>query len=271
MEYIDRSFHSSQSRIIMHSRSLTLLLFGVLAVGCTTAQTSNTARTSTEQLLISNAVDRALDKVDFQAFSGRAVYLEEKYIDCVDKNYVIASLRHRLLASGATLVAADAAEVIVEARSGGVGTASSESFVGTPEIALPGMLTIPEVRLITRTKQEGAAKIGLVAYDAATKRVLGPGGQSLAQSDNNLWYAAGVGPWRSGSLKQDVLRSTTGRAAWSRETLPHYVAFNPMPPAAEPSRIQITGAEEPGKLPPAEAPGELPADTGSAKVQVTQP
>jgi hypothetical protein len=253
----------------MQFRLFTVLLAGALAGGCTSVQTSNTARTSTEQLLISNAVDRALDKVDFQAFSGRDVYLEEKYIDCVDKNYVIASLRHRLLANGATLVAAaDAAQIVVEARSGGVGTSSSESFVGTPEIALPGMLTIPEVRLITRTRQEGAAKIGLVAYDATTKQVLGPGGQSLAQSDNNLWYAAGVGPWRSGSLKEDVLRSTTGRAAWSREVLPHYVAFNPPPAAAgEPGRIQITGAEEPEPAPPASA----PVDAGTAEVEWAQP
>jgi len=133
------------------------------------------------------------------------------------------------------------------------------------------MLTIPEVRFVTRTRQEGAAKIGLVAYDATTKQVLGPGGQSLAQSDNNLWYAAGIGPVRSGSLKQDVLRSTTGRAAWSRETLPHYVAFNPMPPAAEPNHIQITGAEQPEKLPPAELPAEMPVEAGSAKVEATQP
>lgn len=255
----------------MQLRLIAILGPGLLALGCTATATSNTARTSTEQLLISNAVDRALDKVDFQPFAGRTVYLEEKYIDCVDKNYVIASLRHRLLATGATLVAAaDTAEIVVEARSGGVGTASSESFVGTPEIALPGMLTIPEVKMITRTRQEGAAKIGLVAYETATKRVLGPGGQALAQSDNNLWYAAGVGPFRSGSLKQDVARSTTGRAAWSRETLPHYVAFNPMPPAAEPSRIQITGAEAPSLAPAAEIPGELPAEAeaGAAKVQV---
>lgn len=253
----------------MRIRLLVIMGLCVLPLGCTTAVTSNTARTSTEQLLISNAVDRALDKVDFQPFAGRTVYLEEKYIDCVDKNYVIASLRHRLLTTGATLVAAaDTAEIVVEARSGGVGTATSESFLGTPEIALPGMLTIPEVKMITRTRQEGAAKIGLVAYETATKRVLGPGGQALAQSDNNLWYAAGVGPFRSGSLKQDVARSTTGRAAWSHPTVPHYVAFNPPPLAAEPSRIQITGAEEPSPAPAAEVPSELPAEAGAAKVQL---
>jgi hypothetical protein len=249
-----------------------MALFAVaVAGGCTTTQTSNTARTSTEQLLISNAVDRALDKVDFQPFNGRTVYLEEKYVDCVDKNYVIASLRHRLLASAATLVAAaDGADVIVEARSGGVGTATSESFVGTPEIALPGMLTIPEVKMITRTRQEGAAKIGLVAYETSTKRILGPGGQTLAQSDNNLWYAAGVGPLRSGSLKQDVARSTTGRAAWHRESVPHYVAFNPAPAqlhAEEPARIQFTGAQaaEPAPKPSA------PLDAPPATIEAEQP
>ena len=178
----------------MKTRLTAALVAAALAAGCTTTQTSNTPRTATEQLLISNAVDQALDKVDFQPSRGRTVYLEEKYVDCVDKNYVIASLRHRLLAAGASLVpAADGAEVVVEARSGAVGTASAESFLGTPEIVLPGMLTIPEVRLMTRTRQEGAAKIGLVAYETATKRVLGPGGQSLATADNNLWYAAGIG------------------------------------------------------------------------------
>jgi hypothetical protein len=131
------------------------------------------------------------------------------------------------------------------------------------------MLTIPEVRMMTRTRQEGAAKIGLVAYDATTKQVLGPGGQSLAQADNNLWYAVGVGPFRSGSLKEDVRRSTTGRAAWSRETMPHYVAFNPLLPAPtdEPSRIQITGAVEPQPAPPASA----PEDAGTAELEWAKP
>ncbi|MFO1095601.1 MAG: DUF6655 family protein [Planctomycetaceae bacterium] len=241
----------------MQTRRFIALLAAASACGCTTTATSNTARTSTEQLLISNAVDQALDKVDFQPFAGHAIYLEEKYIDCVDKNYVIASLRHRFLTAGATLVAAaDTAEIIVEARSGGVGTATSDSFIGTPELVLPGMLTLPEVRMITRTRQEGAAKIGIVAYNAKTKQVLGPGGQALAQSDNTLWYAAGVGPFRSGSLKSDVARSTTGRGAWSRETVPHYVAFNvPASSEDEPGRIQITGAEQQAEpAPPPSAP-----------------
>jgi hypothetical protein len=120
---------------------------------------------------------------------------------------------------------------------------------------------------MTRTRQEGAAKIGLVAYETATKRVLGPGGQSLATADNNLWYAAGIGPLRTGSLKKDVLRSTTGRAAWSRESVPHFVAFSPAPAATEePGRIQITGAEQAEPAPRPSAPVNAPpAGTGSAQ------
>src|SRR5262245_2018420 len=249
----------------MQTKLLIVLLAGSLTCGCTTTATSNTARTSTEQLLISNAIDQALDKIDFQPFAGHAIYLEEKYVDCVDKNYVIASLRHRLMAAGATVVpAADAAEIVVEARSGGVGTATSDSFIGTPEIVLPGMLTLPEVRMITRTRQEGAAKIGIVAYNNKTKQILGPGGQSLAQSADTLWYAAGVGPFRSGSLKADVARSTTGPGAVSRASIPPYVAFN-VPTSSETDergRIQITGAEQQAQpAPPPSAP--VGKDTGT--------
>jgi hypothetical protein len=226
--------------------------------GCTTAQTTNTARTATEQLLVSNAVDYSLDKVDFRPFAGQSVYLEEKYIDCVDKSYVIASLRHRLLAAGAKLAdKPESAEIVVEARSGGVGTITSQSFVGVPEIVLPGMITLPEVRLMTRTRQEGTAKIGIAAYDAQSRQALGPGGQALASVDDANWYVAGVGPWRSGLLKQEIARGSTGRAAMSQTRIPPYVTFqspgaSPATESTEPGRIQITGGTVSQPAPPAE-------------------
>ena len=214
-------------------------------------------------MLISNAVDHALDKVDFQPFAGRAVYLEEKYVDCIDKNYVIASIRHRLMNTGATLVdAADAAEIVVEPRTGAVGTVSSESFVGVPEIALPGVVTLPEVRLLTRTRQSGSAKVGLVAYDAKSKQPLGPGGQSLASSDNSNWFVVGVGPYRSGTLKQEEIQATSGRAAWRRETVPKFVTFSsPSSVNTEPNRIQFTGGSDP-------QPAAGQEDVSAAKVVV---
>ncbi|MFQ5733638.1 MAG: DUF6655 family protein [Planctomycetaceae bacterium] len=200
----------------------------LLVAGCTTARTSNTARTSTEQLLISSSVDRALAKVDFRPFAHRAIYLEEKYLDAVDKSYIAASVRHQMLHAGSRLVAKpEDAELIVEIRSGGVGTETRETFLGMPAISVPGPLpvSLPEVRLLSRTSQTGTAKIGLVAYDARTRAAMGTGGVVLSQSNDNNWYVMGIGPWRSGSVRKDVARQDRRRHETAR--LPAIVAFTP--------------------------------------------
>jgi hypothetical protein len=143
-----------------------------------------------------------------------------------------------------------------------VGTTTSESFVGVPEIVLPGTVTLPEVRLVNRSRQEGIARIGITAYDAKSGQALGPGGQTMAKMDDNNWYVAGVGPWKSGLLKSEVARSTTGRAAWTRERIPAFVTFNtPASGMLEPAPIQFTGGSEPQPAPTAE-PKPMPAPSG---------
>ncbi|MEW4488023.1 DUF6655 family protein [Thalassoglobus sp. JC818] len=213
---------------------LSLVLFSGL--GCATATTSNTARTSTEQLLITNAVDQSLDKIDFRPFRGHAVFLNDKYADCVDKNYVIASVRHRILQSGARLVdSADKSEITVELRTGAVGTASSNSFIGVPEIVLPGVVTLPEVRFAERKKQSGTAKIGLVAFETGSGMALGTGGQALAQSEDSNWFVVGAGPFRSGNVKGEISSSTTGQAAVRYTQIPKIITFA----APDPSGTQL--------------------------------
>ena len=227
---------------------LTIPLTGLL-FGCTTPSTSNTARTAVEQLLISSAVDQSLNKVDFRPFGGHAVHLSDAYIDAVDKAYIVGSVRHRLLNAGAQLVdKPEEADIVVEIRSGGVGTNTADTFVGTPEIALPGMVTIPEMKIAERTRQSGLAKLGLVAYDAKTKQVLGTGGTSLSEATDNNWYIGGVGPFRGGSLKRELARSTSGAAAETRNTLPATVAFTgPKRSPEEPQKIQFASGSEPAE------------------------
>lgn len=247
-------------------------LFIPLAAGCTTTSTSNTARTATEQLLISNAVDHALDKVDFAPFANRAVYLDENYIDCVDKSYVLASVRHRLLHAGAALVPEpENAEIVMELRAGAVGTTLSDSFVGVPEITVPGMLTLPEIRMMSRSRQEGTAKLGIVAYDAHTGRILGPGGMSVAQSTDSNWYVAGVGPYRNGTLKEEMRHSTTGRASWSKESIPEFVTFDAPPHHIQPRDIQLTsGVDMTDHQPaPESAPESRPQPVVNAHAEVS--
>ena len=182
-----------------------LTCFGLLALaatGCASTTTSNTARTGNEQLLISSAIDRAMSSVRFTDFADFAVFIDEKYLDSVDKGYLVGEIRHKVLQGGGRLVAkADDADIVLEPRSGGIGTDTEETYIGIPAIGVPGMpFELPEVKFAQRATQLGTAKIGLVAYDAKTGRSLGRGGKATALSHANDTYVMGIGPFRSGSV-----------------------------------------------------------------------
>lgn len=225
-----------------------LLIAGCLAatVGCASTVTSNTARTAKEQMLLSNAVDRSLNKVDFTPLDGQTVYVEEKYLDSVDKPYIVGSIRHRVMRAGGRIVdKAEDASIAMEIRSGGVGTDTSESYLGTPEIALPGMLTVPEIRLVEKKSQFGYAKIGLVLYETESKQILGNGGVSMAQADDNNVFALGIGPFQSGSLKGDIRTATQSQPGATRRKMPTTVAFNTRNPMMGDPSIQFaSGSKE---------------------------
>lgn len=247
------------SRILSVSLAIAIV---VATAGCATARQTNTARSAVEQLLISSAVDQSLDKVDFTPFSNANVYLEEKYVDCQDKNYVISSVRHRLLAQGARLVNdSEKAEIVVEMRTGSVGTDMSESFLGTPEIVLPGMMTVPEVKVLTNNKQTATAKIGLVAYDYRNKTVLGSGGMTTAVSDDSRWTVLGVGLPKTGTLHQELARSTTGKNKAVASKVPSKVAFS----SPVPDGIQYASGDDGTVVPPPAEDGVTPAGNWSLK------
>lgn len=160
-----------------------------------------------EQMLISNAVDQAINRSSFDAIANRSVFVEEKYLECVDKPYVVGTLRHRVLDAGGMLVEKrEDADVVIEARSGGIGTDNSESFVGIPSLALPGPMPIdiPEVRLWEKTSQFGTAKLALISYDAKSGQQLNGSGTSLARSDVSKWAVMGIGPESSGSVNREL-------------------------------------------------------------------
>ena len=192
------------SSLTRHHRSWLLLgLAALVATGCASTSTSNTARTGTEQILISAAIDRAMSNVRFSDFSGYKVFIDDKYLDgTVDKGYLVGSLRHKVLAAGGSLAAAaDAADVVLEARCGGVGTDSQESFIGIPAIGIPGMpIELPEVKFASRDTQMGTAKIGLICYDPKSGRAVGMGGSASALAHNNDTFVMGIGPFKSGAV-----------------------------------------------------------------------
>jgi hypothetical protein len=179
--------------------------------GCATVKDSDTARTGVEQLLISSAVDRSLDKVDLSAARGAKVFVDPTYLDCVDKNYVLISLRQRLLANNCTLVSkAEDSDVTIEVGSGAVGTDRQDLFAGVPQIPLPppSPISIPKMTIFERTKNNGTAKLIVLAYDSKSKQPIINPGVSLARSDQKEWKVVGGGPWMSGSVPKEIELAT---------------------------------------------------------------
>ena len=190
------------------------ILFGVclftLATlqGCGTVKMSGTARTGTEQLLLTNAWDSALARVDFRPLAGVPVYLDATNVAAVDQGWVVSSLRQAMLTQGVLLrTKAEQAQWIVEARVGAYGTDAYSALVGLPQTTVPPTLpgvpagTIPEFSLLKKSHQEGIAKLALFAYDRASGQLVWTSGTSMATSSAKDLYVGGVGPIQGGTIR----------------------------------------------------------------------
>src|SRR5882724_6792761 len=71
--------------------------------GCGSTKTTGTPRSGTEQLLLTNAWDDALRKVDFRPLAGVPVYLDTTNVTAVDQGWVVSSLRQSMLSQGVLL------------------------------------------------------------------------------------------------------------------------------------------------------------------------
>jgi hypothetical protein len=183
----------------------------VLAAGCGTTRMTDTSRTGTEQLLISNAVDQAVSRLDFHRLAGQPVFLDPQYLDnTVDKGYVVSSLRQDLLASGCLLQEDRAkATYVIEARAGGVGTDNNSLLVGIPQTTVPTPIpgqsaTIPELPLAKKAEQTGVAKIAVFAYNRKTGEPVFQSGVVQAVSTSKEVWVLGAGPFQNGPVRDRV-------------------------------------------------------------------
>src|SRR6516225_10985525 len=96
----------------------------VTAGGCTSVKMTGTARTGTEQLLLTGTWDDALCRVDFRPLAGAKVFVDSTYVSSVvDKDYVISSVRRTMAEQGVLLENnKDKAKYIVEPNLGAYGT-----------------------------------------------------------------------------------------------------------------------------------------------------
>ena len=203
----------------MQASALTILL--AVLVGCGTTRMSDSKRTATEQLLVSQAIDRAVMRIDVRPLAGRKVFLETAFMDDVeDGKYLESALRHQLMATGCLLAKdRDAAEVVVEARAGAVGTDRSSVLLGIPatSVTLKGNETsTPELVLAKRSEQRGVAKLSVYAYERESGQPVWQSGEEHVASHARDRWLFGAGPWQDGEIHDEP--AFAGRAIHKRNS-----------------------------------------------------
>lgn len=205
--------HITSHYLRMLFRILSMFVM-ILLVGCGTTR----ERLATDQLLLSDAVDRSIAHIDFSPLAGETVFLDSQYVRSVksaafvNADYIISSLRQQMLLSGCLLQdSRDEADIIVEARVGTLGHDAHDVNYGLPannaiqtaaEIVsnAPPIPSMPDVSLIKKSEESAAAKIAVFAFRRESKTPVWQSGLSVARSTAKNKWLFGAGPFQSGEI-----------------------------------------------------------------------
>ncbi len=177
------------------------------AVGCGTSKLTNTSRTATEQLLLTDAMDRAVSQANLSVLSGRKVYINATAISNIQDNaYLLSIVRQHTLASGCLLEDKEEnAEIILELHAGSSGTDQHDTMFGISEMTIPGFgsysaTTVPEIAVAKKVIQKATVKIGIFAYTREGRRPIWQSGNLIAESQARNRWLFGMGPYQSGDI-----------------------------------------------------------------------
>jgi hypothetical protein len=202
-------------RVLPRQRLLTGgILTMLLMCGCGTA----VQRQGTEQLLLSDSVDRAIDQLDLSGLANRKVFLDTEYMKTfkgtnvyINSDYIISALRQKMTTSGLYVeVNRTDADYILEARVGALGTDSMEVTYGIPSsngvgmaasaAGVPAVPAIPEMSFGKRNGMVGISKVVVYAYHRETGIPVWQSGAAIARSDARDSWMLGAGPLSQGSV-----------------------------------------------------------------------
>jgi hypothetical protein len=243
-----------------------------ITTGCGTTRRSDSKRTATEQLLISDAVERAVMQIDMRPLAGQTVFLDTTILDDVsDGKYLASALKHQLLASGCRLAAKqDDADIVVEARAGAIGTDRNSVLLGIPatsiEVAGNGT-AIPEMAIFKRTDQRGVAEVNLFAYERASGRPIWQSGLARFASNTRDRWMMGTGPFQDGDIhermefagerivapwrRKEAAEEAETAALAERTDLRHEKVFAEVPAAGSPAEARpVIADDRPSDSPP---------------------
>ncbi len=147
-----------------------LVLGGLLLawpqLGCVAVrQVSHTPRTATEQLLVSEAVERAVADLAWPELSGRRISIATVSLVGADADYLRAVAEARARALGARIVEPAEAELRFELLVGMLGTVFREAEFGIPSLPTPFGVTTPSIPFFKAVRQHGWVKLRSTAHD----------------------------------------------------------------------------------------------------------
>ncbi len=184
--------------------------------GCGTTREYN----ATQQLVMSDAVDRSISSIDFRPLAGQRVYLDTSYLQhikvdsFVNADYVTSSMRQQIVGAGCLIQdSSSEADIIIEARIGTLGTDDHRVTFGIPENntlssaasfvpGAPSVPSIPEIAIAKREARKAASKVAAFAYNRETREAVWQSGVSPSISTARDTWVLGVGPIQSGTVKR---------------------------------------------------------------------
>lgn len=172
---------------------------------CTSARKTMPKESATEQLLVSRAVDEAVEQLNLPIPAGTPVHLATGGVMGTHAEYAAAALRERILELGANLAGKPAdAEMIVEVRAGALSIDEHKTLIGMPSFDVPipltGKVTTPELALYRRTERRGIAKFAATAYTAGEGELVGSTKPRYGFSHQRKWTVLLVASWGNDDL-----------------------------------------------------------------------
>ena len=176
-------------------------------IGCHTSKLTEPSRTASELLMLSHSVDHAIEEMDLSELSGKKVFMDVKYFESVDKNYVLGALREKLGKDGAILLASEEeAEYIIEPRNRGLGLDTRSSLFGLPAMDIPvplaGRISSPELALYKAQRADSIASFALAVYRKSGGLDLEIASAGAGESKFNQYHILGFIKWRSTDIPE---------------------------------------------------------------------
>lgn len=188
----------------MHCRWVALLLI-LLVPGCVRLRTTEPASTASEQFLMTQAINQAVDRLAMTGLRDELVFVDGAYLDIDHKEYLLGELRARLLASGVRLASTvEQARIILETRSGGVGIDRYDFLLGIPSITVPsqgGATAItPELAVLKNQRQRGYASVAFVAYFKESGELVAASGPFVGRTIREDYWLFSTTPRTVGNI-----------------------------------------------------------------------